>query len=269
MSLKKAERQRRNMKTVFITGATHNTGFAIAQKYAANGYNVAISSRNEDNALKAAECISMKYDVKAKGYKMMLTDIDSIKCVFNNIEKDFGNLDVFVGNAANLGVDMGLLNSNEDEYRDVIDTNLKGNFFCCKYAAQIMTKQRSGAIVIIGSVHNRRTIQGRALYTASKGALLSLVKSMAVELGAYGIRANYISAGAIHTDRWNNLTDDEYQIRRGRYPIGTESYGEDIANGVYYLGSDLSRTVTGSELTIDSGISVCLLPFTKPKNFKE
>jgi len=257
------------MKTVLITGATRNTGFSIAQKYAENGYNVAVTSRSEEAALQAADSISRQYGVKAKGYKMLLSDIKSIEGVFGNIAKDFGNLDVFVGNAANLGVDMGLMNSGEDEYYSVIDTNLKGNFFCCKYAAQMMMKQKSGAIVVIGSVHNRQTIQGRALYTASKGALLSLVRAMAIELGAYGIRANYISAGAIHTDRWDKSTESECQTRRSRYPIGIESFGTDIANGVYYLGSDLSRTVTGIELTIDSGISLCLLPFTKPKDFEE
>ncbi len=253
------------MKTVFITGAVRNTGLKTAEKFASEGYNVAITSRNQNDAEQTADKISKEFNVKTKGYSLDMSDVNDIKRVFTEAERDFGTIDVFVANAANLAVDFGVLNSTEKDFEDVCNVNIKGNFFACQTVAEIMKKNGGGSIVIIGSVHSLQAIQGRALYTLSKGALLSLVKSMAVELGYYGIRANYISAGAIYTERWDDLDEETKALRRSRYPVGRESQPEDIANAVYYLGSDLSKTVTGCNLTIDSGISTCLLPFEKPK----
>ena len=97
----------------------------------------------------------------------------------------------------------------------------------------------------------------------SKAALSSLVKNMAYELGEYGIRTNNVVAGAIHSERWDSLSEDELTKRRMRYPIGRESTEQEIANAVFYLGTDLSATVTGIDLVVDSGLSVCLLPYGK------
>ena len=250
-------------KVVFITGATKNTGLAIAEKFAENGYNVAITSRRAEDAEKTAAALSEKHGIKAIGYELALQSVDSIKEVFASVRRDFGRLDVFVGNSANLGVDVDILNATEEDFDSVMDVNLKGNFFCAQQSALIMKENGGGSIVMIGSVHYSQAIWGRVLYTASKGGLVSLVKSLAIELGEFGIRANTIIAGAIHTERWDVQTPEQTAKRRAQYPVGRESFGEDIANGAFYLGTDLSATVTGTELTIDSGISICLLPYKK------
>jgi NAD(P)-dependent dehydrogenase (short-subunit alcohol dehydrogenase family) len=104
------------MATVFITAGAKNTGYAIAEKFAMEGYNVAISSREIFEAHEAAKIISEKYNVKSKGYKLELTDINEIKSVFKSIKEDFGGLDTFVANAANLGVDMKFLTVTEEEF---------------------------------------------------------------------------------------------------------------------------------------------------------
>ncbi len=250
-------------KVIFITGATKNTGLAIAEKFAENGYDVALTSRRADDAEKTAFYLSEKYGIKSVGYALALQDVGNIKDVFASVRRDFGRLDVFVGNSANLGVDVDILNATEEDFDGVMDVNLKGNFFCAQQAAMIMKKNGGGSIVMIGSVHYSQAIWGRVIYTASKGGLVSLVKSLAVELGEFGIRANTIIAGAIHTERWDVQTPEQTAKRRAQYPAGRESFGEEIANGAFYLGTDLSATVTGTELTIDSGISVCLLPYKK------
>lgn len=254
------------MSSVFITGATKNTGLCIAEKFASEGYDVAISSRTEKELKTAVSYLSDKYKVKVKGYTLQLDSVSDIKNVFAKIEADFGGLDVFVPNAANLGVDYDMLTVTEEDYDAVIDVNLKGTYFCCQQAALIMKKQNKGSIVIISSVHSKECIWGRSLYTASKGGLNALMRSMAIELGPFGIRANCIIAGAIRTDRWDNFTPEQIAKRRANWPVGLESTGEDIANGVYYLGTDLSKTVTGTELTIDSGLLICLLPFNGGKH---
>jgi len=251
---------------VFITGATKNTGYAIAEKFASEGFDVAISSRDQKSADEAAKKLKDKYLVKTKGYALDISDVNDIKRVFDDINSTFGRLDTFVANSANLGVDYDILNVTEKDFDDLMDINLKGTYFCCQKAALIMKEQNTGSIVIISSVHSHETIWGRSLYTVSKGGLNALAKSIAIELGIYNIRANAIIAGAIKTDRWNNLTDEQIAKKRANWPIGLESTGEDIANGVYYLGTDLSKTVTGTELTIDSGVLVSLLPFNGGKH---
>ncbi len=253
------------MAVVFVTAAASNTGLAIAEKFASEGYDVALSSRKLEDAEKTACYLNQKYSIKAIGYALELTDVSNIKQVFNCIKQDFGVLDVFVANAANLGVDMDFLSVTEDEYSSVVDCNLKGTFFCAQQAGLIMKERRKGSIVFISSVHSHECIFGRSLYTASKGGINALMRAVAIELGQYNIRSNCIIAGAIKTSRWDGLSEEEIKQRRANWPIGLESTGEDIANGVYYLGSDLSKTVTGTELTIDSGILISLLPYKEHK----
>ncbi|MBQ2708944.1 MAG: SDR family oxidoreductase [Clostridia bacterium] len=254
------------MPTVLITAGAKNTGFAIAEKFAENGYDVAITSRSSEEIAKAAAAIREKYGVKVKGYTMELTDVAGIRAVFAEIKADFGRLDTFVANAANLGVGNDFLDIDEDEYDSVVDVNLKGSFFSAQEAARIMKEQENGgAIVFMSSVHSHQCIFGRSLYSASKGGINILMRAMAIELAQYHIRANCIIAGAIRTDRWDGQTPEQEAKRRANWPLGIESTGEDIANGVFYLGTDLSKTVTGTELTIDSGISISLLPYKEMK----
>ncbi len=249
------------MGVVFITGAAVNTGFEIARKFASEGYDVAISSRGIESANESAEKIEKEFNVKAKGYAFDLACVPDIIKTFEEIKRDFGRLDTFVANAANLGVDYDMLSVTEEDYTEVVDANLKGTFFCCQQAIKIMMEQNKGSIVFISSVHSKECIWGRSLYTASKGGLNALSRSIALEFGPYNIRSNAIIAGAIKTNRWDNLTDEQIANKRKNWPLGLESTGEDIANGAFYLGTDLSKTVTGTELTIDSGVLISLLPF--------
>ena len=126
-----------------------------------------------------------------------------------------------------------------------------------------MKRHGGGAIVTIGSVQGTGAVRGRAVDSMTKAAISLLVKNLAFELGEYGIRANNVVAGAVHSERWNALSEEEIATRRARYPVGRESTEEEIANAVFYLGTDLSASVTGTDLTVDSGISVCLLPYSK------
>lgn len=254
------------MSVVFITGATKNTGYAIAEKFAAEGFETAVSSRRQSDADKAAAELSAKYGVKTAGYALDLTDTNDIERVFSEVKKDFGRLDTFIANSADLGVGSDFLSVTPEDFDELMNVNLKGTYFCCQKAALIMKNIGGGSVVIISSVHSHECIFGRSLYSASKGGLNALARAMAIELGPYKIRTNCIIAGAIKTDRWNGLTDEQTAAKRANWPLGMESTGEDIANGAYYLGTELSKTVTGTELTIDSGVLVSLLPFNGGKH---
>ena len=243
------------MKTVFITGATRNTGLAIARRFAREGWNVAISSRDKASAQATAKVLQREFSVTVRGYAMDLDQVESIKDTFRQVQQDFCKLDAFVANAANLGIDCGLLNTSEEEF--------DGSFFCCRNAAQLMKQTGGGSIVTIGSVQGTGAVPGRTVYGMTKAALAALVRYMAYELGQYGIRANNVIAGAVHSCRWDTLTDAQIAARRSQYPAGRESTEDEIAAAIFYLCSDHAASITGTDLTIDSGISACLLPYQK------
>ena len=251
------------MKNILITGATVNTGLAIARRFAREGYGVAITSRDAEKAARTARELSQEFGIPAEGFGLSLCDVGEIRRVFEEAERRLGSIDVFVANAANLGIGYGVMNTDEADLDAIVDVNLRGTFFCCQSAARIMKRHGGGAIVTIGSVQGTGAVRGRAVYSMTKAAISLLVKNLAFELGEYGIRANNVVAGAVHSERWNALSEEEIATRRARYPVGRESTEEEIANAVFYLGTDLSASVTGTDLTVDSGISVCLLPYSK------
>ena len=251
------------MKVALITGATRNTGLAIARRFAAEGYAVAITSRDAASAQEAAETLAKEYAVPARGYEMHPSCVESIRKTFDLLSQDFGRLDVFVANSAHLGIGYTLLDTTEEEYDAVADANIKGTFFCCQNAAQLMQRSGGGAIVTIGSVQGTGGLHGRTVYGITKAALSVLVRHMAYELGQYHIRANNVIAGAVHSNRWDVLSSEEIADRRKKYPVGRESTEEEIANAVWFLASDQSASITGTDLTVDSGLTACLLPYTK------
>lgn len=251
------------MNVVMITGATRNTGLATARRFAAEGYAVAITSRDGTSARETAATLAKEFSVPTQGYNMSLEDVSDIRRVFDQLEQDFGRLDVFVANSAHLGVGYSLLGTTEEEFDAVANVNIKGTFFCCQCAAELMKRSGGGSIVTIGSVQGTGGLHGRTVYGMSKAALSVLVRYMAYELGEYGIRANNVIAGAIHSNRWDALTPEELSARRSRYPVGRESTEEEIAEAIYFLGSDKSASMTGTDLTVDSGLTACLLPYTK------
>ena len=249
-------------KTVFITGATKNTGLAIARRFAADGWNVSVTSRDRAAAEETARALAAEFpSVGALGLAMDPAEVPSIRAAFAAVKSRFGRLDAFVSNAANLGVGLSVINSEEAYWDAVVNTNARGAFFGAQEAQRLMVD--GGSIVFISSCHAAKSVPGRALYTISKAAIGGMTRSLAVELGCLGIRVNAILAGAIRTDRWDGLSDDEIAARRARWPAGRESTPEQIAAAVAFLCSDAACTITGAELPVDSGIGVCLLAYNK------
>ena len=248
-------------KTIFITGATKNTGLGIARKFAADGWNVAVSSRDRAAAEETAQALAAEFGVDALGLAMDPAEVPSIRAAFAALKDRFGRLDAFVSNAANLGVGFSVLNSEEADWDAVVNANARGSFFGAQEAQRLM--KDGGSIVFISSCHAKKAVPGRALYTISKAAIGGMTRSLAVELGCLGIRVNAILAGAVRTDRWDGLSDEEVEKRRSRWPVGQESTPEQIAAAVAFLCSDAAATISGAEIPIDSGIGICLLAYNK------
>ena len=249
-------------KTILITGATKNTGWAIARRFAANGWNAVVTSRDAASAETAAAKLKDEFPaVETLGVGMDPARVDDIRAAFAKVKARFGRLGAFVNNAAHLGVGLSILNTTEADWDAVMNANARAAFFGSQEAVKLM--EAGGSIVFISSCHALRAVPGRICYSVSKAALGGIVRSLAVELGPLGIRANAVIAGAVRTDRWDSLTPEQVQERRDRYPAGMESTPDEIAAAVAFLCSEGARTITGIEMPVDSGIGVCLLKYNK------
>lgn len=252
-------------KSVFVTGGTVGTGLCIAETFAKAGYNVIITSRSGERAHEAARQVAQKHGVFAKGYALDIRDEDRIKEIFADIDDNDCFVETVVLNSADLGFGtdpakgMDFFTQSVEDFQRVFETNLVWNFMIVRQAALRMKEYNKGAIVFISSNTAYRAIPNRAAYCASKGGINAMSKAFAVDLGKYGIRSNVVLPGTIKTERWKAMGSK--QIVNGQLtPIGDISDYEDIANAAFYLGTDLSKNVTGTEIIVDGGMSCQLYP---------
>lgn len=252
-------------KSVFITGAAVGTGYATAERFAEAGYSVFIASRSRERAQEAARRIAENHGVFARGYGLGIRDEEAVKAIFADIDAKHCFVSTVVLNAANMGFGndpargLDFFDQSVEEFREVFETNLVWNFMIVRQAALRMKENGGGAIVFISSNTAYRAIPNRMAYCASKGGINSLSRAMAVDLGKYGIRSNVVLPGTIKTERWAQMGNSRI-VDGGFTPIGDISDFEDIANAAFFLGTDLSKNITGTELTVDGGMSCQLYP---------
>lgn len=247
-------------KSVFVTGATNGTGYAVAERFAKEGYDVFIGSREESRAAEAAEKLRKTHRVFAKGYGMKVFDEADVNRIFDNIRASGYLLDALVCNAANLGIGQKTLEVDMADFMNVINTNIGWNFMLARAAARQMKEKGSGAIVFITSNTAYRAIPDRAAYSASKSGILGLARALALDLGRYGVRVNSVLPGMIKTERWQNNFNDCRNALSNHTPLGDIAEFADVANAAYFLGGDESRNCTGAELTVDGGNMIQLYP---------
>lgn len=253
-------------KSVFITGAVVNTGFGVAERFAKEGYTVFIGSRNQESAEGAAKKIAEKYNVVAKGYRADATmSEEELKAIFDDMKAQGYLLDCLVLNAANLGIRQEFLTVSVEEFSDVIYTNMIWNFILARQAALHMMEKGKGSIVFVNSNTAYRCIPDRIAYSASKSGALGMMRALAFDLGKYNIRVNAVLPGMIKTDRWENNYNNCRAALSNYTPLGDIATFEDIANAVYYFGSDQSRNTTGAELVVDGGNMIQLYPIVPEK----
>ncbi len=248
------------MKNVFITGACKNTGLGIAEKFAQNGYNLFITSREKEEVEETARKLSEKYGVFAKGFELSSGSQEAVKEVFKSIKEEGYLINTLVLNAANLGIGQNTLNCAIEDFIAVYEVNVFWNFTICQEAAKQMKEGGGGAIVFINSNTAYRAIPDRAAYGSSKSAILGLSRALAIDWGKFGIRSNCVLPGMIKTDRWYENVGGQRDSLTAKTPIGDVADFEDIANAAFYLGSDLSKNVTGAEIVVDGGNNVQLTP---------
>lgn len=247
-------------RSVLVTGATNGTGFAIASRFAKEGYDVFIASRDQARATEAAEKIAEEYGVFSQGFGLEVLNEQQIIDMYDTIAKTGRKVNALVCNAANLGI--GLPDITEIDFAEwirVVDTNIGWNFLFARHAAKQMKELGKGAIVVVGSVTAIRPIMGRSAYCASKAGLHGLVKALAIDLGPYNIRVNLAVPGTIKTARYYanpNIKNNPST----RVPLHDVAEFEDVANAAYFLASDEARIITGAEIAVDGG-GLCQLVY--------
>ena len=247
-------------RIVLVTGASRNTGLEIASRFAAEGATVFVNGSTVESVRQAMD------ELKSRGHERIveavadLSDPTTVQAVFTDIRTRYGRLDILVNNAVQQACGYSFEDLPLELFDHVMRVNLVGLFHVAREAARMMIAQGGGAIVNIGSNVSMRAIRKRAAYCASKGGVDALTRSMAVDLGKYGIRVNNVAPGYIHTKRWNQLSEQDIVRRRANIPLGKEATGDDVADAVLFLASDQAANIHGARLVVDGGCSAQHMP---------
>lgn len=240
-------------KTALVTGASKGIGKAIAQKFAEQGAHVAFTYLSNVEKGQALETELSEAGVKAKGYRSDASDFAAAEQLINEVVADFGSLDVLVNNAG-ITKDNLLLRINEADWDDVININLKSCFNTVKAATRTLMKQRAGSIINMTSVVGLKGNAGQTNYAASKAGILGFTKSVALELGSRGVRANAVAPGFIETEMTEKLDEKTIQGWRDAIPLRRGGTPQDVAEACVFLASDMSSYITGQVIQVDGGM---------------
>ena len=231
-------------KVAFVTGANRGIGLAIAERLHEEGYAVAAAYRS--NPPDNPDLFPVKCDVTSQ------TQVDQ---AFDEIERDLGTVEVLIANAG-ITKDNLLPRMSEDDFTDVLNSNLTSGYRLTKRAIKPMMKQRKGRIIFISSVVGTTGQAGQANYAASKAGLVGLARSIAKEFATRNITANVIAPGPVKTNMIGELTDQQRNNILAAVPLGRFAEPEEIAATAAFLASDQAGFITGAIIPVDGGIGM-------------
>lgn len=242
-------------KTCLVTGGSRGIGKAIALKLASFGADVAITYARSAEAAEAVKSEIEAMGRKSKAIQADAVDFAEAEEVVNEVIADWGSLHVLVNNAG-ITKDNLILRMSEDQWDDVITTNLKSIFNYSKVVARPMMKNRGGSIINISSVVGISGNAGQSNYSASKAGIIGFTKSYAKELASRNIRANVIAPGYITTDMTDALDEKVLEGIKSVTPLGRAGDANEIADAVVFLASDMSSYITGETIRVDGGMAM-------------
>lgn len=240
-------------KTAIVTGASRGIGAEIARKMAAAGAKIVVNySGSQEKAEAVVEEIKTNGG-EAIAIKANVADAEAVKALVDETMQAFGSVDILVNNAG-ITRDNLMMRMKDDEWDDVINTNLKGVFICTKAVTRQMMKQRAGRIINIASIVGVMGNAGQANYVAAKAGVIGLTKTTARELASRNITANAVAPGFITTDMTDKLGEDIQKSMLAQIPLGRFGKPEEVAKAVLFLASDDSSYMTGQTLHLDGGM---------------
>ncbi|WP_084157540.1 3-oxoacyl-[acyl-carrier-protein] reductase [Oceanobacillus manasiensis] len=240
-------------KSALVTGASRGIGREIALELARQGANVAVNFSGSE--AKAQEVVD---EIKAIGCNAFKVQADvaneaNVKEMIKEVIAQFGTLDILVNNAG-VTRDNLLMRMKEEEFDQVINTNLKGVFVCTKAVTRQMMKQKSGQIINVASIVGVSGNPGQANYVAAKAGVIGLTKTTAKELASRNIRVNAVAPGFISTDMTDTLTEEQREGMLDMIPLGKLGRPEEVAKVVRFLASEDASYITGQTIHIDGGM---------------
>jgi 3-oxoacyl-(acyl-carrier-protein) reductase len=226
-----------------VTGGSKGIGYCIASKFAQSGHRVAATYRSGEVP---SEVLGVQCDV---------TDPPQVEAAFAQVESNLGGIEVVVANAG-ITRDTLLLRMSDEDWDQVIATNLTGAFRVARRAARPMIRARFGRIVFISSVVGQLGSAGQVNYAASKAGLLGMARSLARELGSRGVTANVVAPGFIETDMTAELGEELVKKYAEQIPLGRFGSADDVAGAVEFLSSDAAGYITGALIPVDGGLGM-------------
>ncbi|MEH7507076.1 3-oxoacyl-[acyl-carrier-protein] reductase [Priestia megaterium] len=240
-------------KVAVVTGASRGIGRAVAIELGKLGAKVVVNySGSEAKALEVVDEIK-GLGTDAIAVQANVAESDSVQAMIKEAISTFGSVDILVNNAG-ITRDNLLMRMKEDEWDDVINTNLKGVFLCTKAVTRQMMKQRAGRIINISSIVGVSGNAGQANYVAAKSGVIGLTKTTAKELASRNITVNAVAPGFIATDMTDKLNEEVQAEMLKQIPLASFGQPEDVANTVAFLASDASRYITGQTIHVDGGM---------------
>lgn len=235
-------------KVAIVTGGSRGIGEAIVRGLAAQGASVAFTYVSEGSAARA-QALADELGDNVRAYQSDAGNFDSAATLVNSVVADFGRLDILINNAG-ITKDTLMLRMSEQQWDDVIQTNLKSVFNMTKHALKPLMKAGGGSVINMSSVVGVFGQAGQANYAASKAGIIGFSKSIAKEYGSRGIRCNAIAPGFIETEMTAVLDEATKDNYLKSIPLGRLGSGADIANACIYLASDMGRYVSGQTLSV-------------------
>lgn len=261
-------------KSVLVTGACINTGVAIVEKFAEEGYDVVFTGRNQESVVKAEQKYQQEFpEIHIKGYVLRsLTDKGEVDekgviDLFEELDAEGIQIETLVLNASDQGLGITVFENPLSDFMRVIHTNVVWNYCLSEHAARRMKENGGGNIIFVNSNTAYRAIPNRIAYSASKGGQLGMMRAMALDLGKYNIRVNAVLPGMIRTDRWEKDPQFYAKVPSRYTPLGDVAVGADVADAVYYFAAH-ARNTTGAELVVDGGNTIQLYPII-PEDIRE
>lgn len=242
-------------KTALVTGGSRGIGRSIALRLAEYGANVAITYRSSTDAAEEVKEEMEALGVQAKAIQADAVNTDQATEVIAEVTDDWEKLDILVNNAG-ITRDNLILRMSEEDWDEVIETNLKSIFNYSKAAAKPMMRNRGGSIINISSVVGISGNAGQSNYAASKAGIIGFTKSYAKELASRNIRSNVVAPGYIVTEMTDELDDDLLEAIEDDTPLNRAGKADEVASAVLFLASDLSSYITGEVMRVDGGMAM-------------